>query len=294
MGGRVGGCGNLGGARAGRPAPPPLPPSPAPPRIPQAEYEREAIDWSYIEFVDNQDVLDLIEKKPLGILDVLDDVCRFPRAAHTDFADKLYGSPGVKESPRFGVPKRVPHGFTVRHYAGEVTYRTQAFLAKNRDFVVAEHQALMQASGDDFVCALFPPDADAGRGSGDGARPGPGASAYKFQSVGSQFKKQLGELMAALHTMEPHYVRCIKPNARNRPADFEAGGVLHQLRCGGVLEAVRISCAGFPAKARGGRGGGGREEGGVAGAAGAWMDGSCGRPSPCPETPAPPSAPSFS
>lgn len=49
----------------------------------QAEYEREAIDWSYIEFVDNQDVLDLIERK-LGILDLLDEQCRFPkvRRAH--------------------------------------------------------------------------------------------------------------------------------------------------------------------------------------------------------------------
>jgi len=28
----------------------------------QEEYNREQIDWSYIEFVDNQDVLDLIEK----------------------------------------------------------------------------------------------------------------------------------------------------------------------------------------------------------------------------------------
>lgn len=44
----------------------------------QAEYEREAIDWSYIEFVDNQDVLDLIEKK-LGVLDLLDEQCRFPK-----------------------------------------------------------------------------------------------------------------------------------------------------------------------------------------------------------------------
>ena len=44
----------------------------------QAEYEREAIDWSYIEFVDNQDVLDLIEKR-LGILDLLDEQCRFPK-----------------------------------------------------------------------------------------------------------------------------------------------------------------------------------------------------------------------
>jgi myosin-5 len=28
----------------------------------QEEYTRDEIDWSYVEFVDNQDVLDLIEK----------------------------------------------------------------------------------------------------------------------------------------------------------------------------------------------------------------------------------------
>ena len=28
----------------------------------QEEYKKEAYNWSYIEFVDNQDVLDLIEK----------------------------------------------------------------------------------------------------------------------------------------------------------------------------------------------------------------------------------------
>lgn len=32
----------------------------------QEEYTREQINWSYIEFVDNQDVLDLIEKVWVG------------------------------------------------------------------------------------------------------------------------------------------------------------------------------------------------------------------------------------
>lgn len=39
---------------------------------------------------------------------------------------------------------------------------------------------------------------------------------YKFSSVGSRFKKQLSELMDALHQMEPHYIRCIKPNSQNK------------------------------------------------------------------------------
>ena len=31
-------------------------------KMEQEEYKSEEINWSYIEFVDNQDVLDLIEK----------------------------------------------------------------------------------------------------------------------------------------------------------------------------------------------------------------------------------------
>lgn len=33
----------------------------------QEEYTKEEIDWSYVEFVDNQDVLDLIEKVLIAI-----------------------------------------------------------------------------------------------------------------------------------------------------------------------------------------------------------------------------------
>ena len=49
-------------------------------------------------------------------------------------------------------------------------------------------------------------------------RQGKVGQGYKFASVGSRFKRQLGELMEALHAMEPHYIRCIKPNSFNRCA----------------------------------------------------------------------------
>ena len=65
-------------------------------------------------------------------------------------------------------------------------------------------------------------------------------SSYKFSSVGSRFKKQLGDLMVALHTMEPHYIRCIKPNSFNRPMDFENMNVLHQVGGGGWVAAAQV------------------------------------------------------
>uniref|UniRef100_A0ACD5TEB0 Uncharacterized protein n=1 Tax=Avena sativa TaxID=4498 RepID=A0ACD5TEB0_AVESA len=59
---------------------------------------------------------------------------------------------------------------------------------------------------------------------------------------------QLHELMETLSSTEPHYIRCVKPNNLLKPATFENINVLQQLRCSGVLEAIRISCAGYPTR----------------------------------------------
>eukprot|EP00227_Mantoniella_beaufortii_P020036 CAMPEP_0197602356 /NCGR_PEP_ID=MMETSP1326-20131121/37008_1 /TAXON_ID=1155430 /ORGANISM="Genus nov. species nov., Strain RCC2288" /LENGTH=619 /DNA_ID=CAMNT_0043169693 /DNA_START=154 /DNA_END=2010 /DNA_ORIENTATION=- len=122
-------------------------------KMEQEEYEREAIDWSYIEFVDNQDVLDLIEKKPIGIISLLDEACMFPATTHEQFANKLYTA--LKDNARFTKPKRSMTAFTLTHYAGEVTYESDYFIEKNKDFVVAEHQALLGASELELLVDIF-------------------------------------------------------------------------------------------------------------------------------------------
>jgi myosin V len=68
------------------------------------------------------------------------------------------------------------------------------------------------------------------------------------QTVGSQFRDSLKQLIATLHSTTPHYVRCIKPNDDKFPFKWEAGKIVQQLRACGVLETVRISAAGFPSR----------------------------------------------
>ncbi|WZY81644.1 hypothetical protein YC2023_028028 [Brassica napus] len=141
----------------------------------------------------------------------------------------------------------------------QVTYSAEFFLDKNKDYVVAEHQALLDASKCSFVANLFPP------------LPEDASKQSKFSSIGTRFKQQLQALMETLNTTEPHYIRCVKPNTVLKPSIFENDTVLNQLRCGvskpkvlrllfeqvqkpicvseqGVLEAIRISCAGYPTK----------------------------------------------
>ncbi|CAI9100665.1 OLC1v1037811C1 [Oldenlandia corymbosa var. corymbosa] len=203
-------------------------------KMEQEEYEKEQINWSYIEFVDNQDVLDLIEKKPGGIIALLDEACMFPKSTHETFAQKLYQT--FAKNKRFIKPKLSRTNFTISHYAGEVTYLADLFLDKNKDYVVAEHQDLLTASKCHFVAGLFPP------------LPEESSKSSKFSSIGSRFKLQLQSLMETLNSTEPHYIRCVKPNNVLKPAIFENQNVIQQLRCGGVLEAIRISCAGYPTR----------------------------------------------
>ncbi|AQK76181.1 myosin2 [Zea mays] len=203
-------------------------------KMEQEEYTKEEINWSYIEFIDNQDVLDLIEKKPGGIIALLDEACMLPRSTHETFAQKLYQT--YKNHKRFAKPKLSRSDFTICHYAGDVTYQTELFLDKNKDYVVAEHQALLSASKCAFVSGLFPfLSEDSSKSS-------------KFSSIGSRFKQQLQSLLETLSATEPHYIRCVKPNNLLKPAIFENQNVLQQLRCGGVMEAIRISCAGYPTR----------------------------------------------
>ncbi|KAG0458351.1 hypothetical protein HPP92_023508 [Vanilla planifolia] len=203
-------------------------------KMEQEEYTREEINWSYVEFVDNQDVLDLIEKKPGGIIALLDEACMFPKSTHETFAQKLYQT--YKAHKRFSKPKLARTAFTINHYAGDVIYQADLFLDKNKDYVVAEHQALLNSSACPFVANLFPP------------LPEETSKQSKFSSIGTRFKQQLQALMETLSTTEPHYIRCVKPNTVLKPGIFENFNVLNQLRCGGVLEAIRISCAGYPTK----------------------------------------------
>lgn len=65
----------------------------------------------------------------------------------------------------------------------QVTYQTDLFLDKNKDYVVAEHQALLSASKCSFVSCLFPPLAEES------------SKSSKFSSIGSRFKVWYSSLL---------------------------------------------------------------------------------------------------
>jgi myosin-5 len=236
-------------------------------KLEQQEYQKEGIDWSFIEFPDNQDVLDLIEKRHDGILSILDEQSRLQRCTDATFASAIYNKCG--SHPRFVATNtmQAQFSFAVSHYAGLVEYDTEFFLEKNKDELPKETTELLQSSSFPFLAKLGRDLTESSQSANSPTQQQPqpqtvssrstpfrgkqpvlkrSASSILRDSVGSQFCSQLRVLRTRIESTTPHYVRCLKPNDDLVPHHFDALVIADQLRCAGVLEAIRVSRVGFP------------------------------------------------
>ncbi|XP_045408925.1 myosin-9 [Lemur catta] len=221
----------------------------------QEEYQREGIEWNFIDFgLDLQPCIDLIEKPagPPGILALLDEECWFPKATDKSFVEKVVQEQGTH--PKFQKPKQLKDkaDFCIIHYAGRVDYKADEWLMKNMDPLNDNIATLLHQSSDKFVSELWKDvdriiGLDQVAGMSETALPG----AFKtrkgmFRTVGQLYKEQLAKLMATLRNTNPNFVRCIIPNHEKKAGKLDPHLVLDQLRCNGVLEGIRICRQGFP------------------------------------------------
>ncbi|XP_067929437.1 myosin-9-like [Watersipora subatra] len=213
----------------------------------QEEYQREGIDWKFIDFgLDLQPTIELLEK-PLGVLALLDEECWFPKATDKSFTEKLIAQHG--NHPKFEKPEfRSNSDFRVIHYAGAVPYNNTQWLIKNMDPLNENVVSLLQASNDQFMQGIWKDAEIVGLGAAQSADSTFGARTRKgmFRTVGQLYKEQLSKLMVTLRNTNPNFVRCIIPNHEKRAGKIDSHLVLDQLRCNGVLEGIRICRQGFP------------------------------------------------
>nr|XP_060141175.1 myosin-7B isoform X3 [Globicephala melas] len=217
----------------------------------EEEYKREGIDWVFIDFgLDLQPCIDLIEK-PLGILSLLEEECMFPKASDASFQAKLYDNHAGKSSnfqqPRPDKKRKYLAHFEVVHYAGVVPYSIVGWLEKNKDPLNETVVPIFQKSQNKLLATLY--ENYAGSCSTEPPKSGvkeKRRKAASFQTVSQLHKENLNKLMTNLRATQPHFVRCIVPNENKTPGIMDAFLVLHQLRCNGVLEGIRICRQGFP------------------------------------------------
>lgn len=225
-------------------------------KLEQEEYLREKIDWTFIDFSDNQPCIDLIEGK-MGILTLLDEESRLPMGSDEQFVTKLHHNFAADKNAFYKKPRFGKSAFTVCHYAVDVTYESEGFIEKNRDTVPDEHMAVLRASKNKFLVAVLDAAAsvrekDVASATTSSVKPAAGrkigVAVNRKPTLGGIFRSSLIELMNTINNTDVHYIRCIKPNEAKAAWKFEGPMVLSQLRACGVLETVRISCAGYPTR----------------------------------------------
>uniref|UniRef100_A0A8C8E7C7 Myosin X n=1 Tax=Otus sunia TaxID=257818 RepID=A0A8C8E7C7_9STRI len=204
----------------------------------QLEYNREGINWEAIDWMDNAECLDLIEKK-LGLLALVNEESRFPKGTDNTLLEKLHSQ--HMSNHYYVKPRVTDHQFGIRHYAGEVLYDVRGFLEKNRDTFRDDILNMLKDSRLDFIYDLF--ERVCSRCSEETLKMG---TQRRRPTVSSQFRDSLHSLMATLSTSNPFFIRCIKPNTEKAPNLFNPDVVLNQLRYSGMLETVKVRRAGFP------------------------------------------------
>ncbi|XP_027873817.1 unconventional myosin-XV [Xiphophorus couchianus] len=212
----------------------------------QEEYMREQIQWQPQLFSNNQACLDLIAAKPHGILRILDDQCGFPQATDHTFLQKCHYHHG--NDPLYARPKMPLPEFTLKHYAGKVTYQVHKFLDKNFDLVRQDVLDLFIQSRNRMVSSLFLKHSESLTQQRSNLRRNSAARRHQTNTVSAKFQSSLQELLDKMKRCNPYFVRCIKPNRHKKPGMFDMDMVNTQLLYSGIMETIRIRKEGYPAR----------------------------------------------
>lgn len=217
----------------------------------QELYQKEGLGVNEVHYVDNQDCIDLIEVKLVGILDILDEENRLPQPSDQHFTSVVHQK--HKDHFRLTIPRksklavhrnlRDDEGFIIRHFAGAVCYETTQFVEKNNDALHMSLESLICESRDKFIRALFESSTNNNKDTKQKA------GKLSFISVGNKFKTQLNLLLDKLRSTGSSFIRCIKPNLKMTSHHFEGAQILSQLQCSGMVSVLDLMQGGFPSRA---------------------------------------------
>ncbi|XP_059684367.1 myosin XVB [Gavia stellata] len=211
----------------------------------EEEYSQEQLAWIPISKMYSDSCLDFIAAKPHGILRILDDQTSLAQATDHTFLHKCHYHHG--NSPWYAKPKLPLPVFTVKHYAGPVTYQVRKFLNKNRDQLRPEVLDIFSQSRLKVVSHIFQ---KAKAAYSQQRELGTRSKGLKPQAstLVSKFQQSLQDLTAKLRRSHAFFIRCITPNPKKLSDIFDMEYVTCQLQHSGILEAIHIRKEGYPVR----------------------------------------------
>ncbi len=208
-----------------------------------ADYQREGVDLPGFTFNDNQHILDIIEGTP-SVLGILDEVGKAPKPTGEKYLSTI--EKALEDRPEFEkrkfAGKDAPLTFTIKHYAGNVTYHAEQFLEKNQHTTPQSAVDLLSNSKNAVLQHLLKEHVTKEEPAAGPRRRGGAAKV----TVSKSFRQSLDALMTQLKKAYPSFIRCVKPNADKVKNKFVAPMVAVQLQYAGVMSAITIRQEGYP------------------------------------------------
>lgn len=232
-------------------------------KLEQQEYAKEKIDCEPIEFEDNIQVINLLVKKPVGIISLLDDECNFPKATDQSFLDKCHYNHVLNEL--YARP-RMSFDFGIRHFAGVVWYSADGFLDKNRDTLKNDVIDLLISSKMPMVSKMFTQykqTIELARQNTLNLSKASSSSSNKYDlsrftqmkprtpTISARFQESLSQLYQKILSINNiYYICCLTPNEDKKALLFDDQLVLEQMKNLNLVSVIRARKAGYPVKKR--------------------------------------------
>ncbi|KRX06758.1 P-loop containing nucleoside triphosphate hydrolase [Pseudocohnilembus persalinus] len=232
----------------------------------QQLYKEEGIEWDYLQFSDNQKIIEIFEGTPVSVFSFIDDQCKIAQGKDSAILQNINKN---LNSEKLFVPNKNmgQNVFGVKHFAGEVVYEVQNFVNKNKDTDQKDF-LFLQNSKNEIIKQIFCQEdeeinqqnnEDEIKQDNNDNDNDENFSNYQYMlkqkvkkvqkkghfTVSYYFREQLKNLIEKLEKSQPYYIRCIKPNDKKLPNEFDSFNVLRQLKCAGLIEAIRIRKAGY-------------------------------------------------
>lgn len=214
-------------------------------KLEQAEYLKEKIDFKSVDFPDNQPIINIISKKPIGILPLLEDESNFPKASDNSFLEKCHYNHALNDI--YSRARMNALEFGIKHFEGQVWYSVEGFLEKNRNVLKMDVVDMLQSSKMPIMNKIFYYSRELIDNSRNSQRSDGRFITMKPRAptVSARFQESLHNLFETVSQTNPWFIRCIRPNNDREPMKFDDKVVYGQLKQSALLETINFRKDGY-------------------------------------------------
>ncbi|GMR61444.1 hypothetical protein PMAYCL1PPCAC_31639 [Pristionchus mayeri] len=183
----------------------------------------------------NGKTLDVLTKRPYGVLPLLDDECKFPKASDDSFLQHCNIT--HPENGIFGKTKnKDKQEFSIQHFHGTTWYSVNNFLAGNRRSISRSFLELLSESSNVFVSTVFR------------AMFISRSKDEYTQLAATNLMKSCAMLVEKLKSAPCQFVRCLRTNSEKTKWKWDEPTIARQLRAYSLIDTLEFRTRGYPVK----------------------------------------------